>query len=108
MTKLVTVEVADHAIEMFGGDEKRFAREMYETAVVKWFDEFLLSQGQASELLGIPNSLADRLAATLCRVYPKMKMGVSSGCLQTPVRGKVGAGGIVCYEDFSSFIQSEL
>ena len=55
MRKRVTVEVevAEHAIEMFGGDEKRFAREMYETAVVKWFDEYLLSQGRASELLGI-------------------------------------------------------
>ena len=53
MTKQVTVEVAEDAVQKFGGDEARFGRKMYETAVVKWFDEGLLSQGQASELLGI-------------------------------------------------------
>lgn len=53
MSKQITVEVPEHAVEMFGGDAARFSRKMYETAVVKWFDEGLLSQGQASELLGI-------------------------------------------------------
>ena len=53
MSKQVTVEVPEHAVEMFGGDAKQFSRRMYETAVVKWFDEGLLSQGQASEMLGI-------------------------------------------------------
>jgi len=38
---------------MFGGDEARFSREMFEAAVVKWFDEGLLSQGRASEMLGM-------------------------------------------------------
>ena len=52
----MTVEVPDHAVKMFRGNEASFGREMYETAVVKWFDEFLLSQGQASELLGISRS----------------------------------------------------
>jgi predicted HTH domain antitoxin len=53
MSKQVTVEVSEDAVRKFGGDDARFGREMYETAVVKWFDEGLLSQGQASELLGI-------------------------------------------------------
>lgn len=40
-------------MKMFDGDESRFSREMFEAAVVKWFDEGLLSQGQASEMLGL-------------------------------------------------------
>ena len=53
MSKQVTVEVPEHAVEWFGGDDARFSRRMFETAVVKWFDEGLLSQGQASEMLSI-------------------------------------------------------
>jgi len=53
MNKQVTVTVAEDAVRKFGGDDARFAREMYETAVVKWFDEGLVSQGKASELLGL-------------------------------------------------------
>jgi predicted HTH domain antitoxin len=53
MTKPITVEVPEDAVKMFGGDEARFSREMFEAAVVKWFDEGLLSQGRASEMLGM-------------------------------------------------------
>jgi predicted HTH domain antitoxin len=53
MSKQVIVEVPEHALKMFGGNAAQFSRKMYETAVVKWFDEGLLSQGQSSELLGI-------------------------------------------------------
>jgi predicted XRE-type DNA-binding protein len=53
MSKQVIIEVPEHAVKMFGGDAAQFSRKMYETAVVKWFDEGILSQGQASELLGI-------------------------------------------------------
>ena len=53
MTKLITVEVPERALKLFGGDEARFGRQMFETAVVKWFDEGLLSQGRSSETLGI-------------------------------------------------------
>ena len=53
MTKPITVEVPESAVNIFGGDEARFSRVMFETAVVKWFDEGLLSQGQASEILGL-------------------------------------------------------
>jgi predicted HTH domain antitoxin len=38
---------------MFGGDPARFGREMYETAVVKWYDEGRISSGKGAELLGI-------------------------------------------------------
>ena len=54
----------------------------------------------------VPNSAADRLASTLCRVYPKLMN--SSGRLIAPHRGKAGSGGIVCYSDFKSFIQGEM
>ena len=53
MTKQVTVEVPEDAVRSFGGDEARFGREMYETAVVKWYDEHLISSGKGAELLGI-------------------------------------------------------
>ena len=53
MSTQITVEVPDDAVEMFGGNKQQFSRRMFETAVVKWFDEGLLSQGRASELLGI-------------------------------------------------------
>jgi predicted HTH domain antitoxin len=54
MSKQVTVEVPDDAVRIFGDrDDNRFAQAMYETAVVKWFDEGRISQGKAAELLGI-------------------------------------------------------
>jgi predicted HTH domain antitoxin len=53
MKKVVKVEVTDHALRLFNGDEVRFGHEMIEAAVVRWFEEGLLSQGQSSELLGI-------------------------------------------------------
>jgi predicted HTH domain antitoxin len=53
MSKLVTVEVPEDAVRTFGGDDARFGREMYEAAVVQWFDEGRISQGRAAELLGI-------------------------------------------------------
>ena len=53
MTKPITVEVPEDAVRKFGGDEARFAREMYEAAIVQWFDEGRISQGRAAELLGI-------------------------------------------------------
>ena len=53
MSKQVTVEVPDHAVELFDGDEARFCRELYEAAVVQWFDEGRIAQGRAAELLGI-------------------------------------------------------
>ena len=51
--KTVSVEVPDHALEMFGGDETRFSREMYEAAIVKWYDEGRISSGKSAEFLGI-------------------------------------------------------
>ena len=53
MSKQVTVEVPENAMRLFGGDEMRFSHEMFEAAVVQWFDEGRISQGRAAELLGI-------------------------------------------------------
>lgn len=53
MTKPITLEVSEDAVRRFGGDEKVFGREMYETAVVKWYDEGRISSGKGAELLGL-------------------------------------------------------
>ena len=56
-----------------------------------------------------PNSAAAKLISTLMEVNPLI-LTYSNGCLQTPIPpvAKSGSGGIVCYEDFSSFIKAEL
>lgn len=53
MSTQVTVEVPEDAVGIFGGDKESFAREMYETAVVKWYDEGRISSGYGARLLGI-------------------------------------------------------
>ena len=53
MSKTLTVEVSEDAVRMFGGNEKVFGREMYETAVVTWYDEGRISSGKGAELLGL-------------------------------------------------------
>lgn len=50
----MTIEVPEDAVRMFGDkDNHRFAREMYETAVVQWYDEGRISSGKGAEFLGI-------------------------------------------------------
>jgi predicted HTH domain antitoxin len=53
MTRPITIEVPEEAVEMFGGDDASFGREVYETAVVKWYDERIISSGRGAELLGV-------------------------------------------------------
>jgi predicted HTH domain antitoxin len=53
VTKQVIVEVPENALGMFGGSEARFGREMFETAVVKWYDEGRISSGRGAELLNL-------------------------------------------------------
>ncbi len=64
--------------------------------------------GSDFKTMAAPNSLADRLITTLTRVYPKAVKRSTSGCLASLNTGKAGTGGVVCYEDFESFIRSEL
>ena len=47
------MKVPMDAVRLFGEDTERFGREMYETAVVKWYDEGRITSGKGSELLGI-------------------------------------------------------
>jgi predicted HTH domain antitoxin len=53
VNKQVTVEVPEYAAEMFGGDDALFSREMFEAAVVQWYDEGRISSGKGAEMLGL-------------------------------------------------------
>ncbi len=53
VTKQVIVEAPENALGTFGGSEVRFGREMFETAVVKWYDEGRISSGRGAELLNL-------------------------------------------------------
>jgi predicted HTH domain antitoxin len=53
MNRRVVVEVPEEAIALFGEGPERFGRQMYETAVVKWYDEGRITSGRGAELLGI-------------------------------------------------------
>jgi len=49
----VTVVVPDASLEVLGEDAAKFGREMLVAAVLRWFEEGRLSQGQAAEMLGL-------------------------------------------------------
>ena len=53
MTKPITVEVPEHAVKLLVEDAARFGHEMLVAAVLRWFEEGRLSQGQAAEMLGM-------------------------------------------------------
>jgi predicted HTH domain antitoxin len=53
MRRQITGEAPKQAVEKFGGDALRFGREMFETAVVKWYDEGRISSGKGAELLDL-------------------------------------------------------
>lgn len=53
MTKQVTVEVPESSLHILAEDAGRFGREMLVAAVLRWFEEGRLSQGQAAEMLGM-------------------------------------------------------
>ena len=51
--KTVTVEVPEESVRILAEDASRFGREMLAAAVLRWFEEGRLSQGQAAEMLGM-------------------------------------------------------
>jgi len=51
--KNLTVEVPDNTDSMLGEDAVQLGHEMLVAAVLRWFEEGRLSQGQAAELLGL-------------------------------------------------------
>ena len=53
MNRQVVVEVPEEVVELFGEGPERFGRQMYEAAVVKWYDEGRISSGRGAEMLGI-------------------------------------------------------
>ncbi len=53
MSKQVTVEVPEESMRVLSEDAARFGREMLVAAVLRWYEEGRLSQGQAAEMLGL-------------------------------------------------------
>lgn len=53
MIKQVTVEVPEEALKLLAEDASRFGRDLLEAAVLRWFEEGRLSQGQAASMLGL-------------------------------------------------------
>jgi len=53
MSKQVTVEVPEDVLRLVGDDTGQFGREMLVAAVLRWFEEGRLSQGQAAAALGM-------------------------------------------------------
>jgi len=51
--KTVTVEVPDESLRILGEDPRHLGRDMLVAAVLQWFQEGRLSQGQAAEMLGM-------------------------------------------------------
>lgn len=51
--KQFTVEVPEDSLQVLGEDAARFGREMLVAAVLRWFEEGRLSQGQSAEMLGM-------------------------------------------------------
>jgi len=51
--KTVTVEVPEDSVSILAQDASRFGRQMLVAAVLRWFEEGRLSQGQAAEMLGM-------------------------------------------------------
>jgi predicted HTH domain antitoxin len=49
----VTVELPEDAVEVLGAQAGQLGREMLVAAVLRWFEEGRLSQGQASTMLGM-------------------------------------------------------
>jgi len=51
--KTVTVEVPDDSLRILGEDPRQVGRDMLVAAVLQWFQEGRLSQGQAADMLGM-------------------------------------------------------
>lgn len=51
--RTVTVELPDGSLRILGEDARRVGREVLIAAVLQWFQEGRLSQGQAAEMLGM-------------------------------------------------------
>jgi predicted HTH domain antitoxin len=53
MSSTVTIELPDEALELIANSEAKLGREVVVAAVLRWFEEGRLSQGQAATVLGL-------------------------------------------------------
>lgn len=53
MTMSVTVDLPDETLREMGLERGRLPRELLEAAILRWFEEGRLSQGQAALALGL-------------------------------------------------------
>ena len=53
MSSLVTIEVPLRTAELLGEADETLGRELLIAAVLRWFEEGRLSQGQAATMLGL-------------------------------------------------------
>jgi predicted HTH domain antitoxin len=53
LSSTVTIEVPDAAVEFLGSSQANLGREVLVAAVLRWFEEGRLSQGQAATMLGL-------------------------------------------------------
>ncbi|MBE7537688.1 MAG: UPF0175 family protein [Opitutaceae bacterium] len=53
MTRQVTVELPEEAMQVLRVRPEQLPQELREAAVLRWFEEGRLSQGQAAALLGV-------------------------------------------------------
>jgi predicted HTH domain antitoxin len=53
VSSTITIEVPDDAVELIGKSDTILARELLVAAVLRWFEEGRLSQGQAATMLGL-------------------------------------------------------
>ena len=53
MTRRVTVEFPEEAMQVLGVRPEQLPQELREAAVLRWFEEGRVSQGQAAVLLGL-------------------------------------------------------
>jgi predicted HTH domain antitoxin len=53
MSATVTIEVPDEVAQLLGNSEGKLGREILVAAVLRWFEEGRLSQGQSATMLGL-------------------------------------------------------
>jgi predicted HTH domain antitoxin len=53
MSSILTIEVPAQTAQLLGKADETLGREVFVAAVLRWFEEGLLSQGQAATILGL-------------------------------------------------------
>ena len=53
MIRQITISIPQEVLEIFDKSGSECARDVFETAVVKWYDDGKISSGKGAEFLGI-------------------------------------------------------